>query len=164
MPTRYVLDSNIFITAARQHYPFDLVPSFWTCLEQHAATGRVQSIDRVQDELVHGKDELATWVAGPFAGAFKATNGAATIAEFRAAMAWAGTQKQLMPAAVAEFAKCADGWLVAYAKAEALTVVTHETFAPDCRNRVKIPNVCKHFGVTYVGTLEMLRGLGAKLS
>ncbi len=69
--TRYLLDSNVFITAARNYYAFDLVPKFWHYLEECAKAGRIQSIDRVKTELHRGKDELADWVKGPFADAFR---------------------------------------------------------------------------------------------
>jgi len=120
--TRFLLDANVFIAAARQYYGFDLVPSFWRSLEDHARTGRIGSIDRVKDELLRGKDDLAEWAQGAFAG-----------------------------------------WLVAYAKVYGLTVVTHETYAPDARKKVPIPNICRAFAVTYVDTWAMLRALGAKL-
>ena len=68
-----------------------------------------------------------------------------------------------MPAAKAEFAGCADGWLVAYAKVHGFVVVTQEVYAAEARKRVLIPNVCKASGVNYVDTCTMLRGLGAKL-
>lgn len=55
----------------------------------------------------------------------------------------------------------ADGWIVAYALAKGCTVVTHEAYAPDAKNRVKIPNVCMAFHVSYTKMLEMLRSFGA---
>lgn len=58
-----------------------------------------------------------------------------------------------------EFASVADGWLVAYAKANKLVVVTHEVFDSATRKRVKIPNLCNEFSVEYVNTFEMLKSL-----
>ncbi len=55
----YVLDANVFIEAARRYYAFDLVPRFWESLIHHAAKGRIESIDRVKQELDKGKDEIA---------------------------------------------------------------------------------------------------------
>jgi hypothetical protein len=122
--TRYLLDSNIFMTAVRQYYPFDLVPGFWRCLEEHAKTGRVQSIDHVKEELLRGKDDLADWAKNVFDGAFAPTSDPDVLAVFGQIMAWAQSQSQFMPAAKAEFAGCADGWLVAYAKVHGFVVVT----------------------------------------
>jgi predicted nucleic acid-binding protein len=161
--TRYLLDANVFITAARQYYPFDFAPGFWKCLEEHAKTERVQSIDRVKDELLRGKDDLADWAKGAFAGAFASTSHPDVLAIFAQIMTWAQSQSQFMDAAKAQFAGCADGWLVAYARVHGLVVVTHETYSADARNKIKIPNVCRAFSVEHVDTWAMLRGLGAKL-
>ena len=87
--TRYLLDANVFITAARHYYAFDLAPKFWKCLEEHAKTGRVQSIDRVKEELLRGKDDLADWAKSAFAGAFAATTHPDVLAAFGLIMAWA---------------------------------------------------------------------------
>ena len=46
----YVLDANVFIEAARRYYAFDLAPVFWESILQHAAHGRIYSIDRVKKE------------------------------------------------------------------------------------------------------------------
>ena len=161
--TRYLLDANVFIAAARQYYGFDLAPKFWSCLEEHAKTGRVGSIDRVLEELLRGKDDLADWAKGTFANAFASTDAPDVITTFGQIMNWAQSQSQFMEAAKTEFAGCADGWLVAYAKVHGLVVVTHEAFSAEIRREVKIPNVCKAFGVEYVDTWAMLRGLGARL-
>ena len=161
--TTYVLDANVFIEASRRYYPFDLVPPFWRSLETHAASGRVCSIDRVKAELQRGNDELATWVSDRFSAAFASTDDAQVIAAFREIMAWAQSQAQFTDAAKTAFAACADGWLVSYAQVNAFTVVTHEVFSPDVRIRVKVPNVCHEFGVPYVDTFTMLRGLGVRL-
>jgi hypothetical protein len=70
-------------------------------------------------------------------------------------VAWAQGQPQYLPPALTKFATVADGWLVAYAKSNGLVVVTHEV-PSEARNEVKIPNVCRAFGVDYVDTFDML--------
>jgi hypothetical protein len=159
-----LLDANVFISAARDYYAFDIVPKFWEWLEEHARTQRVQSIDRVKEELLKGKDKLADWIKGSFAEAFAPTGDPDVIAAYSEIVVWAEAQDQFMPAAKAEFAGNADGWLVAYAKTRGMTVVTHEGYFPDVHKRVPIPNVCRAFSVEYVNTYAMLRGLGARLS
>ncbi len=79
-------------------------------------------------------------------------------------MAWVQAQRQFLDGAKADFAKGADGWLVAYAKAKAGIVVTQEVLDPNVRSRVKIPNVCQAFRVPFCDTFQMLRGLGVKFS
>jgi hypothetical protein len=61
------------------------------------------------------------------------------------------------------FASVADGWVLAYASVNELTIVTHEQYAPDAKRKVPIPNVCVEFEIEYVDTFQMLRDLGEKL-
>ena len=79
---------------------------------------------------------------------------------YRRVMAWVHGQPQFTDAAKAEFADGADGWLVAFAIVEGQTVVTHEAYNPERRNKVPIPNVCQAFDVRYVDTFTMLREWG----
>jgi hypothetical protein len=156
----YLLDANVFIEAARRYYAFDLAPPFWESLVHHSTNGRVQSIDRVKEELEKGKDELATWATTQFRDAFASTDEEDVIASYSKVMGWVQAQDQFSDAAKAEFATGADGWLVAYAKCKGCIVVTHELPAADAKRNVPIPNACEAFGVIYVDTFKMLRQLG----
>jgi hypothetical protein len=157
--TKYVLDANVLIEAKRRYYRFGLCPGFWDCLSWHYKQGTVRSIDRVKKELDIGKDELTRWAKkGAPAGFFAATTDKATAGVYGEMVAWAHAQPHFLPPALTEFAMAPDGWLVAYAKANGLVLVTHEVFS-DARNEVKIPNVCKAFDVAYVDTFDMLEDL-----
>lgn len=160
----YVLDANVFIQAARRYYAFDLAPRFWDSLVQHAADGRIRSIDRVLWELDRGKDELAAWVKSNLNNAFASTDEADIVQVFSEIMAWVQAQSQFFDAAKADFASGADGWLVAYAKVKGRTVVTQEVLNPDIKRKVPIPNVCQAFGVPSIDTFEMLRRLGVRFA
>ena len=70
----YVFDANVFIEAARRYYAFDLAPRFWESLVEHANNGRIESVDRVKQELERGKDELAEWADSCFVHAFASTD------------------------------------------------------------------------------------------
>ena len=73
-------------------------------------------------------------------------------------------QAQFFDAAKAEFADGADGWLIAYARAEKATqLVTQEQFRPDVKRRIPITNVCRQFKLEWIDTFEMLRRLGVSL-
>ena len=78
-------------------------------------------------------------------------------------MIWSQGQAQFTTAAKAEFARVADGWLVAYALAKVCIVVTHEQFNSEAKARIMIPNACRAFGVQYVDTFQMMRELGVRL-
>lgn len=159
----YVLDANVFIEAARRYYAFDLAPAFWRALLDHAESGRVRSIDRVEHELLRGNYDLKDWVQGEFGNWFASTDEAEVIDVYRRIMTWAHGQGQFTDAAKSAFASGADGWLVAYASVHGSTVVTHEQFHPEARGRIFIPNVCRAFGVLTIDTFAMLRALGVTL-
>lgn len=159
----YLLDANVFIEAARRYYAFDLAPAFWQALVDHAANGRVRSIDRVKQELMRGDDDLAGWVKGEFDNWFASTAQDNIIEAYREIMTWVQHQSQFFDAAKADFANGADGWLVAYAKVHGCVVVTHERFNSNVKSRIPIPNVCSAFGVPTIDTFAMLRALGVRL-
>jgi hypothetical protein len=158
----FALDANVFIEAHRRYYAFDLAPKFWEGLVQAAADGRVESIDRVKEELERGKDELATWARVQFSGAFASTDDDNVLDLYSDIMTWAIGQSQFSDAAKTDFAKGADGWLVAYAKVRGRTIVTHEALSLDIKKKIPIPNACQAFNMPYVNTFGMMRALGMK--
>jgi hypothetical protein len=160
---KYVLDANVFIEASQRYYGFDFVPSFWKALIDQASAERIRSIDRVKQELLRGNDDLSKWADNEFAGYFDSTAEADAIQAYRQVMEWAQKEPQYTEAARAEFARVADGWLVAYAMARNKVLVTHEQFQRDAKKRILIPNACRAFGVPTVDTYDMLRSLGVKL-
>jgi hypothetical protein len=161
---RYVLDASVFMEAARRYYAFDFAPRFWESLAEHAGDGRVMSVDRVQEELARGHDELASWASGRFGSAFLSTDAPEVINLYRQLMAWVHSQDQFLDAAKAEFASKADGWLVAYAGANGCVVVTQEALNPEVRRKVPIPNLCEAFDVRWVDTFAMMRDLGIRFA
>ena len=38
----FLLDANVLIDAARDYYPFDMVPEFWDWLAHHGANGNIK--------------------------------------------------------------------------------------------------------------------------
>ncbi|MBI2174400.1 MAG: DUF4411 family protein [Candidatus Omnitrophica bacterium] len=167
MPTdkKYLLDANVFMEAKRRYYAFDICPGYWDCLVAHHQEDRVLSLDRVKQELERGGDDLWEWAESVMPGAcFASSDDPSVTAEFAQILAWVQGQAQFFPEAKAEFAGNTDGWLVAYAKAKSLVLVTQEVFSRDARRKVPIPNVCEAFGVTYVNTFEMLRELETQFS
>ena len=158
----FVLDASVFIEANRHYYAFDLAPRFWRSLVQHAEEGRIESIDRVRVELQRGQDELVEWVGGEFGLAFASTDEEVVVQSYGEVMNWVDGQDQFLDSAKADFARGADGWLVAFASARERVVVTQEVLKPDTRRKVPIPNVCEAFGVRYVNTFQMMRELGVR--
>ena len=161
----YLLDANVYITAHRSYYAFDLCPGFWGCLIHHSNAGRILSIDRVRDELVGYRDALSDWVrddAPP--ELFVPSLGEAVTDAYREVISWVYANRQFTIRAKNEFSQGADGWVVAYARAHNAIVVTLETHRPNVQNRVPLPNVCDQFGVDRINTFEMLRALGVRFA
>lgn len=162
-PVRYLLDANAFIQAKRSYYAFDLCPGYWKALLAHHGAGRLCSIERVKDELLAGGDELADWAKKTVPDGFFVSSAETEVASwFGKMMGWVQSQTQFLPAAKADFATKADGWLIAYAKAHGLKLVTLEKPNPAVKKKVPMPNVCDAFGVQYEDTFDMLRALSVK--
>ena len=160
---RYVLDASVFIEAHQKYYAFDICHGFWVAIVRRYNDKRLFSIDKVKTELVGGDDWLNRWARdkalAPF---FKQTADRAVLDAFKAMVNWVQAEPQFDVDAKAQFAAVADGWVIAYAKASGMVVVTHEEYAPDARKKVPMPNVCLKFDVPYCNTFAMLRDLNVK--
>ena len=159
--TVYLVDANVPIEATNRYYSFSICPGFWDTLVWHADSGAVCSVDVVKRELLGGNDDLAVWVKNVApAAAFHSTNDADVVAWYGRIANWVQNEPQFRPEAKAEFMKAADPWLVADAGAHGMMLVTQETPEPMSRKKVKIPDVCRQFGVRWVSTFGMLEDLG----
>jgi hypothetical protein len=150
----YLLDANVFIQAKNLYYGLDFCPAFWDWLIEQNAEGRVYSIERVEDELAAGSDELAAWAAERGSGFFIRPD-TAILSALRLVSTWA-TGQGYDPAAVNMFLQLADYYLVAHALAHGHTVVTHEVASTSLR-RIKIPDACIGLGIKCMNPFEMLR-------
>lgn len=155
----YVIDADVFITAARSYYAFDVAPAFWQGLVREASNGRLVSIDRVKVEIQRGKDDLVKWANDIFHPWFVATTEDDVVEAYREIIVWVQGRDRIFEYAKAAFASGADGWLIAYAHAKKCAVVTNEKFEASTRKKVKIPNVCEEFGISYINTFQLLRTL-----
>lgn len=164
---KYVIDSNILIEAYHRYYAFDLAPKFWAELQSFALSDEVVSIDKVKEEIIAGNDDLSNWVKTKYSCAFKSTKSLDVANAFAQMQQWAadeviGNERRFKDQALSDFARVADGWIVAYAQVNSLIVVTHESYSGMGRSRIVIPEVCNAFGVKFVQTFDMLRDLNVK--
>ncbi|MDE2463491.1 MAG: DUF4411 family protein [Alphaproteobacteria bacterium] len=155
----YLLDTSVLIQAKNLHYGLDFCPAFWEWLIENHAAGKVGSIDKVEDEIAAGDDELTKWVRDHGNGMFLKTD-APVAAQFGAVSTWI-TGQQYDPAAINTFLQRADFYLIAHALARRQTVVSHEVPANSVK-RIKIPNVCVGLNVRFMTPYEMLRRERAK--
>jgi Domain of unknown function (DUF4411) len=159
-----VLDTNVFIEAAKRYYDFDIAPGFWESLITWARQGHIISIDRVHTEIRVGADRLARWTDAEFAFAFASTAEPAVMTAYGQIINWVQIHAQFTVQAKADFAGIADGWLVAFAMAHpGYIVVTEEVLDPNVRRKVPIPNICNQFNVQFRDTFAMLRSLNLRL-
>lgn len=179
---RYLLDAGVFIQAHRAHYGLDFCPPYWNALLHFHGNGRVLSIARIKGELIRGKknpskkekaegidkpdDGLVAWASKSAPKSlFVSEDETDVIRAFGELVNLVDTAGvNFTPEAKFEFNDGNDGWLIAYAKAFGLTVVTHEGSEPMRRSRVKIPDLCKTAGVRCVTPFGMLRELGMRFS
>ena len=153
----FVLDANVFISANNMYYAPDLCTEFWRCLADYNRKEVVFSIDRVYDELARHKDNLSDW-SGKNKSMFASTHNDQIEEKYADMTEWI-KHRQYRDKALEEFSSAADGWLAAFASITGATLVTHEQPAPRSLSHVKLPDVCKEFGVTCMNTFEMLRAL-----
>ncbi len=157
----YVLDASVFITARRTYYGLDFCPGFWQALLYHHRFGDLLSIDKIEEEILEGTDELRDWVANDVPAGFFVTSSEPDILHsYTQIIDWVDQNPQYTQAAKNEYADDPDGWLVAYAHAKDCVVVTQEVLDPNIRRGIPIPNVCDAFGVECINTFDMLRALG----
>jgi hypothetical protein len=155
----YLLDANVFIQAENLHYGFDFCPAFWDWLIAQNKEHRVFSIEKVEDEIDAGADELAAW-AKKRGESFFLKPEPTILPALGSVSAWA-TAQAYEAVAVNAFLQVADYYLVAQALADKHTVVTHEIVSASVK-KIKIPNACIGLHVKCMTPYEMLRKEGAR--
>lgn len=163
MEVKYIIDANIFITAHRQIYPFDIAPGFWEQLVEKASD-KIIIIEGVHKEILKGEDILADWYREQ---SLKFTilriPDQKVIESYSKIINAVIENEQYKQSAKEEFASKADSWLCAYALAYGHTIVTLEKYQAEIKNRIKIPNVCVEFGIRYIDLLQFMREVGIRL-
>ena len=158
----YLQDSNVFIQAHRMYYSFDVVPSFWKKLIDLADREIIYSIDKVKKELcdISRPDELSNWCVNDINIDFFVDT-SSCVDKYSEIALWVNSHPNYSQNAKDEFlaTDLADPWLVAYAIKNNCTIVTLETSDPNSKKRIKIPDVCIHFGVPYTTPIQMFRDL-----
>ena len=158
---QYVLDSNVFIEASRRYYSFDFAKPFWASLCNQGKQGIICSIDKVYDELKNGNDALKEWAIQDFHSYFQSTQQADVLSAYARIVQWAQAQPQFVQRAKDIFMedKNADTWVLAFALAKGVKVVTHEVFSAEAQKRIPIPNVCRAFSIDCCDTFALLKEL-----
>lgn len=161
---KYLLDTNVLISAKNSYYSFKLCPGFWDCLIDYFKKERICSIDKVREEIQKGNDDLVLWV-NKLNDFFHESDH--VYSNYKEKIDWITHKSNYTTGARDRFARGADPWLIAFAKAKNLTLVTHEksNLQQEKKNNsqpiegIKIPDVCNWYKVNYVNTFRMVHDL-----
>lgn len=163
--TPYLIDTNFFIQAHRVGFPMDVMPSFWIKVSELAHNKKIISIDKVKKEIYKREDDLKIWCEANLPVDFF-KDSSTIITAYSEVVRWAYSKKDwYKKQALDTFmdAEEADAWLVAFAYAQNLPLVTHEISKPESKKDIKIPDACIPFSVRTLLPMDMLRELGEKI-
>ncbi len=153
--TKYLLDTNVFISAHNFYYSPDICPAFWDWIILQNEMGGVTSIDRVFGELSAVEDGLYNW-SSTFGFKLFEYSGTPELESVTNNIETWLAENEYSDDGIYDFALGADIWLIAYALSYDKTLVTHEK-SQGSKSKIKIPNVCKGLNIPCVTTFEMLR-------
>lgn len=161
---QFLLDANVLIDAARDYYPFDMVPEFWAWLAYNGSIGNAKVPLEMYEEVCDGNDRLAKWLRKP------AVKAALLLDEevdpdMVSYAASEGYARDLTDAEVIVVGR--DPFLIAYALVDrtARCIVTTEASRPSAkRQNRRVPDVCNGFGIAHCNTFELTRRLGFSTS
>lgn len=132
---KYILDANVFMTAARNYYSFDFGNTFWNFLLENAKKGVLCSIDKVLKEIECGNDKLKEWSKNEFKNFFYATNNNEVLSQYTKIVNHVQKNQNYKKEAIDDFLKegNSDAFVIAFAKSKNITVVTNESFNPESK-------------------------------
>lgn len=163
MMRMYLLDTNVFVEANKSYYRISNFGTFWSWLDAEQARGVIASIQMVGEELLDGDDELVAWTKErEQSGWFQPVDDEVPQLKYRDIADWVMSQPQYTWPNQTKFLSRADAWVIAKAAVTHATVVTLEIEVDMHSHQVKIPNVCRAFGVQYLNTFDMMQQLGAQ--
>ena len=160
----FLLDANVLIDAARDYYPFDMVPEFWEWLAHHGANGNIKIAIENYEEVCEGNDQLAEWLRDPVVKAAILlqeeidTDSVSTVVSH-------GYAADLTDADILTMGR--DPFLIAHGLAVpgARCIVTTEVSRPSRKRANRhVPDVCRDLGLSCCNTFEMTRRLGFSTS
>lgn len=157
----YLLDTNVYIEAKNRYYRMAICPGFWDWMDLQFASGQVSSIRMVYDELSKNDDALSKWVKNRQQH-FAEVDDEKTQEVFTDIVQFVMEHPEYSEPHRSNFLAVADPWLIAKAKTIGAIVVTHESLVPSGSKKVKIPNICREFGVDFCNTFDLLESVAAQ--
>ncbi len=154
------LDSDVLIQAKNKPYPFDRVPQFWIFLSAQLQAGTIRASKMVFDELTKGNDELSQWCKQRKPKGLCVSPNKEVQASYKIIVAHVIQKYPVHHANI--FSLSADGWVIAHAMTGNAIVVSQEV-NKTTKTTVKIPTICKAFGVKCIDTYDMLELLDFRI-
>lgn len=153
----YLLDANVLIDAARDYYPLDRVPEFWSWLVRMGMQGQVKVPQEIYDEIMKKNDDLKNWL--------QENKDALLLDEIPVmvdSVIERGYVADLTDVEIEKIGMSADAFLIAYAFVDPRRrcVVTTERSRPKkTRANRHIPDVCADLDIRCIDTFELIRVL-----
>lgn len=168
MTAKYVLDSNIYIDFYDRYYSIHHFPSFWKQVPA-ILNGQVIIPKVVLDE--HYQDPwFKSWLSKNCQNPIVDERN--YISEWQQVLNYLTQNPFYKDEAVSDPGRgwansfIADGWLIAIALKDGLTIVTDELRNPNLTattkgvKNAKIPDVCDHFGVRFISREDFFGEIG----
>ncbi|MCL2289251.1 MAG: DUF4411 family protein [Bacteroidetes bacterium] len=167
---RFIIDTDTLIAPYRSFYPFDMVPDFWSFIEQNILSKKIMILDKVYNEITDGGDQLSNWLADIKNIEMINCRNSTIISHYAKILDYINISPLYRkPEALFDWAsdKTADAWLIAAAITYSCTVITFEISNASLNDKqptrdVKIPDICKQFNVKCENLYYMMRHLGFK--
>ena len=152
-PLLYLLDANVLIDAARDYYPLDRVPEFWSWLVRMGMQGQVKVPKEIYDEIMN--DDLKNWL--------QENKDALLLDEMPVMVDSVMERGYAADLTDVEIEKIgADAFLIAYAfvdpRCRCVVTTEHKKPTRTGANR-HIPDVCTDLDIRCIDTFELIRVL-----
>jgi hypothetical protein len=154
----YCFDSCALIEPWTKYYSPDICNDYWQVLEGMIERGELFCSSEVFEEVKKQEDGLSSWLSK----------------HKRAVMSIDDEVQNKIREILRDFPtlidtkrdrSMADPWVVAHAIVKKATVVTKELPVDSTRTaKVKIPNVCNHYGIRYIDDFMFVKEIGLKFS
>ncbi len=166
---KYLLDTNIYINFYERAYRFEYFPSFWEAFEK--VLNQFVVLPKIVVDETNKSDEFKEWLEQNFNGEYLnhkdyAEEWSQVIQHIAKHPCY--SDKALIDLRSWTHEKIADGWLIAIAKKDGLTIVTDERANPNLNTQnpsgaVKIPDIARDFGIKCITMNEFFQEIGFKL-
>ena len=148
----YSLDTSALIDCWERNYPQDIFPTLWQKLDEMIERGELLLSEELLEELDRKSTGLYDWVrARDYLICPTDEDIQASVTEILATFP---RMTELI-----KNRSMGDPWVIAVAKVKVCTVVSGEKSSGQ-NDKPRIPNVCAHFGIKCIKTVDLLREQG----